>query len=102
MRDFFDTSVLTAAFWRGHVHHEASIRRFATADKKNSGCATHTLAELYATMTALPVRPLIPPEQAMLFIEEVRNRLSLLSGLLGILRDHTKRRRQGTHKRPHL
>ena len=79
MREFFDTSVLTAVFWRGHVHHEASIRRFAAADKKNSGCATHTLAELYATMTALPVRPLIPPEQAVLFIEEVRNRLSLLS-----------------------
>ena len=79
MREFFDTSVLIAAFWRGHVHHEASIKRFATADKKHSTCAAHTLAEVYGAMTALPVKPLIPPEQALLFVEEVRNRLSLVS-----------------------
>lgn len=30
-------------------------------------------------MTALPVRPMIPPEQAMLFVEEIRNRLTLIS-----------------------
>ena len=30
-------------------------------------------------MTALPVKPLIPPEQALLFVEEIRNRLSLVS-----------------------
>ncbi len=30
-------------------------------------------------MTALPVKPMIPPEQALLFVEEVRNRLTLVS-----------------------
>lgn len=30
-------------------------------------------------MTTLPVKPLIPPEQALLFLEEVRNRLTLVS-----------------------
>jgi hypothetical protein len=30
-------------------------------------------------MTALPVKPMIPPEQAMLFVEEVRDRLTLIS-----------------------
>ncbi len=30
-------------------------------------------------MTALPLKPMIPPEQAMLFVEEVRNRLALVS-----------------------
>jgi predicted nucleic acid-binding protein len=79
LREFFDTSVLIAAFWGGHANHEASIKQFAAADKKHSGCAAHTLAEVYATMTALPVRPLIPPEQALLFVEEVRKRLSLVS-----------------------
>jgi predicted nucleic acid-binding protein len=79
MRDFFDTSVLLAAFWRGHVHHETSIKRFAAADRKHSGCAAHTLAELYASMTALPVKPSIPPEQVMLFVDEARKRLNLLS-----------------------
>lgn len=79
MREFFDTSVLIAAFWGGHANHGASIKQFATADKKHSSCAAHTLAEVYATMTALPVRPLIPPEQVLLFVEEVRKRLRLVS-----------------------
>lgn len=79
MREFFDTSVLVAAFWGGNVHHVPSIKRFAAADKKNSACGIHSLAELYAVMTALPVKPMIPPEQALLFIEEVRHRLTLVS-----------------------
>lgn len=79
MREFFDTSVLIAAFWGGHANHEASIQQFAKAEKKHCSCAAHTLAEVYATMTALPVKPLIPPEQVLLFVEEVRKRLSLVS-----------------------
>lgn len=79
MRDFFDTSVLIAAFWRGHTQHTSSLRLLAGATKENSGCGIHTLAEVYASMTALPVKPLIPPEQAFLFVEEVRNRLTLIS-----------------------
>ena len=39
----------------------------------------HTLAEVYAVVSALPVRPVIPPEQAMLFVEEVRSRLSVIA-----------------------
>jgi predicted nucleic acid-binding protein len=79
MREFFDTSVLVAAFWGGHVHHAASIRLLTGASKKNSACGIHTLAEVYATMTALPLRPVIPPEQAVLFIEEIRQRLTVVS-----------------------
>jgi predicted nucleic acid-binding protein len=30
-------------------------------------------------MTTLPVKPLIPPEQVLLFVEEVRNQLTLVS-----------------------
>ena len=30
-------------------------------------------------MTALPVRPALPPDQVMLFIQEVRDRLTLVS-----------------------
>ena len=39
----------------------------------------HTLAEVYAAMTALPIRPMLPPEQVMLFVQEVRDRLTLVS-----------------------
>ncbi len=55
MKEFFDTSVLVAAFRGGHVHHVPSLKRFAAAEKR------------------------IPPEQALLFVEEVRNRLTLVS-----------------------
>lgn len=79
MKEFFDTSVLVASFWGGHVHHQASVARLGTASKKQSACGIHSLAEVYAVMTALPVKPLIPPEQAMLFVEEARNRLTLVS-----------------------
>jgi len=79
MKEFFDTSVLVAAFWGGHVHHVPSLQRFAAAEKRRSACGIHSLAEVYAVMTALPVKPMIPPEQALLFVEEVRHRLTLVS-----------------------
>ena len=79
MRDFFDTSVLVPVFWGGHIHHSRSLERFAAADKNRSCCGLHSLAELYAVMTALPVRPVIPPEQVLLFVEEIRKRLTLIS-----------------------
>src|SRR5437773_5232313 len=79
MKEFFDTSVLVAAFWAGHASHEASIRLLGRAQRSHSACGIHTLAELYATMTALPVKPAIPPEQAMLFVEEIQNRLTLVA-----------------------
>ena len=79
MKEFFDTSVLVAAFRGGHVHHMPSIKRFAGAEKRHSACGIHSLAEVYAVMTTLPVKPMIPPEQALLFVEEVRDRLTLVS-----------------------
>ena len=78
MRAFLDTSVLVAAFVHMHVHHRASVELLASAAPEHSVCGVHTLAEVYATMTALPVQPMIPPEQAMLFLEEIRNRLTLV------------------------
>lgn len=79
MKQFFDTSVLVAAFFHGHVHHDASILLVASASKNQSACALHSLAEVYAAMTALPVKPPIPSEQAFLFVQEVHTRLTLVS-----------------------
>jgi predicted nucleic acid-binding protein len=39
----------------------------------------HTLAEVYAAMTALPVKPMLPPQQVILFVQEVRDRMTLVS-----------------------
>ena len=79
MREFFDTSVLVAAFWGAHVHHDASIELLAWADKKHSACGIHSLAEVYASMSVLPVKPMIPTEQVLLFVEEIKARLTLVS-----------------------
>ncbi|MFN0167266.1 MAG: type II toxin-antitoxin system VapC family toxin [Bryobacteraceae bacterium] len=79
MNEFFDTSVLISAFWGGHPHHRDSLRLFASANKKRSSCGIHSLAEVFAGLTALPVKPAIPPEQALLFIEEMRLRLNVIA-----------------------
>jgi predicted nucleic acid-binding protein len=79
MNEFFDMSVLVATFWHGHIHHEKSLKRFAAATKPGSACALHTLAEVYAVMTALPLKELLPPEQVLLFVEEIRHRLSIIA-----------------------
>jgi len=79
VKQFFDSSVLIAALWEGHVHHQPSFRRFESAAVRRSSCAVHTLAEVYAVMTALPLKPVIPPEQGLLFVEELRSRLTTIS-----------------------
>ena len=79
MKTFVDSSVLVGAFWRGHPGHAASLDVISRAQKKDSACALHSLAEVYATMTALPVKDAILPEQAILFVEEVRRRFSVVS-----------------------
>ena len=79
MREFFDSSVLIAAFWGGHANHGASIQCLSGANKKHSSCGIHSLVEVYAVMSSLPVAPGIPPEQVMLFVEEVRSRLTVVS-----------------------
>jgi predicted nucleic acid-binding protein len=79
MKEFFDTSVLVGAFWRGHPQHDTSLKLVSAANRKKSACAAHTLAEVYATMTALPVKDVIPPDQALLFVQEVRDRCAIVA-----------------------
>lgn len=81
MKEFFDTSVLISAFWSGHPQHQAGLARVSAANKKRSACAAHTLAEVYATMTVLPVKDVIPPEQVLLFvqIQEVGDRFTIIT-----------------------
>lgn len=79
MTEFFDTSVLVAAFWRGHPQHEASLDLVSAASRARSACGLHSLAEVYATMTALPVKNGIPPDQAVLFAQEMRERMTLVA-----------------------
>ena len=62
-----------------HEHHERSLQAFADADKTRDCCAAHSLAEFYSTMTRLPGRHRLSGEQVLLFIENIRERLALIT-----------------------
>jgi predicted nucleic acid-binding protein len=79
VKAFLDTSVMIAAFWGDHTDHDASLRVFAEAKRQTAACGIHSLAEVYATMTALPVRPLLAPEQVFLFVQQIRERLTTIT-----------------------
>jgi len=79
MRCFFDTSVLVPAFVDEHPHHEASLAVFLRADKKHASCAAHSLAEVYSTLTRLPGKHRASATEAMLFLENMAERLTFIS-----------------------
>jgi len=79
MKFFFDTSVLVPVFVDEHPHHESSLAVFSQADKKHSGCAAHSLAEVYATLTRLPGKHRASASEAMLFLESMKERLAFIS-----------------------
>ena len=71
--------MLIPVFIEDHEHHERSLRAFVDADKKQDCCAAHSLAEVYSTMTRLPGRRRLSGEQVLLFLENIRERLSLVT-----------------------
>ena len=79
MKGFFDTSVLVPVFYGDHVHHKASLELFIQFDKSSGCCGAHSLAEVYSTLTRMPGKHRISGDQAMLFIGNIRERLSLIS-----------------------
>ena len=96
MKSFLDTSVIVAAFWRDHRDHAPSLRTFVAANPEDTACGIHSLAEVYATMTALPVRPLLSTEQAYLFVEQMMERLTVAaldaSEYMSVIRELSDRR----------
>lgn len=66
MKVLLDTSILVAALVRAHPRHPEARRWLARAltGELELVLAGHTLAELHATLTTLPVRPRISPETA--------------------------------------
>ena len=78
MKAFFDTSVLVPTFLGDHEHHEASLDAFLRFGKHQACCAAHSLAEVYATLTRMPGKYRVSCEQAMLFLAEIRQRLTLV------------------------
>ena len=70
---------MIAAFWGDHARHETSLRVFVEANRQTGACGMHSLAEVYAVMTALPARPPLAPEQAFLLVEQISQRLAIVA-----------------------
>lgn len=79
MKFFFDTSVLVPVFFDEHVHHEASLAVLRKASRKDSYCAAHTLAEVYSSLTRMPGQYRTSPEEGMLLLQDLRDRLTLVA-----------------------
>lgn len=72
MKVMFDTSVLVAGMVEPHPMHERALpwlKRARSGDLELF-VASHTLAELYAVLTTLPVSPRISPGAAWRLIRE--------------------------------
>jgi predicted nucleic acid-binding protein len=69
---FFDTSVLVAAYERSHPHHARAMPVvLRVIHGEDTGyISTHSIAEIYATLTRLPVQPRIHPSEAARIIKD--------------------------------
>lgn len=72
MKVLADTSVLIAAMVESHPDHERAFSWLRQAKQKRIDLvvSTHTLAELYAVLTTLPVQPRLSPDTARRLIRE--------------------------------
>ena len=68
-----DTSVLIAAMLKEHPDHPASFQviQAIKQGRQRGAVATHTVAECYAVLTALPKVPLVIPVEACGVIRKV-------------------------------
>jgi predicted nucleic acid-binding protein len=79
MITFFDTSVLIPVFLEAHEHHRRSLHAFLKAEPAQAFCSSHGLAEFYATLTRLPGAHRLSGEQVLLFLGDIRQRLTVES-----------------------
>jgi predicted nucleic acid-binding protein len=61
------------------VHHAASLEVFLSAGEKEGCCGAHSLAEVCATATRLPGAHRLSGEQVLLFLENIRERLTIVT-----------------------
>lgn len=79
MKAFLDTSVMVAAFYAGQERHESSLELFLNQDRKSGSTAAHCLAEVYSTLTGMPGRFRASGDEALLFLGNIRERLTIVT-----------------------
>jgi predicted nucleic acid-binding protein len=79
VKSFLDTSVLVATFYSDHERHEPSFDLFSQQNKSMACTAAHCLAEVYAVVTGMPGKDRASPDEALLFLNDVRERLEMIT-----------------------
>ena len=79
MKAFLDTSVLVATFYADHQYHPPSIDLFLRFGKRDACCGAQSLAEIYATLTGMPGKRRVSGDEAMLFLGDIGERLTLIT-----------------------
>jgi len=79
LKALLDTSVLVATFYADHEHHAPSIDIFLRFGKNDACCGAHSLAEVYATLTGMPGKRRVSGNEALLFLGDIREHLSLVA-----------------------
>jgi len=79
VKAFLDTSVLVATFYADHEHHAPSIDLFLRFGKSAACCGAHSLAEVYAILTGMPGPRRVSGNEALLFLSDIRDRLTLVA-----------------------
>jgi predicted nucleic acid-binding protein len=79
VKAFLDTSVLIATFYAHHQFHKPSIDLFLRFKKNEACCGAHSLAEVYSSLTGRTGRERVSGDEAMLFLGDVRERLTIVS-----------------------
>jgi predicted nucleic acid-binding protein len=79
VKAFLDTSVLVAAFYEEHEHHEPSFDLFSQQERSTACTAAHCLAEVYAVVTGMPGKDRASGDEALLFLHDIRNHLGLVA-----------------------
>jgi predicted nucleic acid-binding protein len=72
---FLDTSVLVPLFLKDHPHHARSLTLFLHCTPTGAGCAAHSLLETYSTLTRLPLPYRASPEEGIVLVRAVLERL---------------------------
>jgi len=73
---FLDTSVLIAVAQLKHEHHAASRKLWSQCALERAAVSAHTLAELYSSLTGMPLVLRISPRDAIVALDVFLERLT--------------------------
>jgi predicted nucleic acid-binding protein len=76
---FLDSSVLVPVFLVEHPHHSPSLHLYRQCNPDIAFCASHSLAEVYSTLTRLPPPHRARPDQAVEFLESIHSHFNFVS-----------------------